>query len=60
MKWLVSWSLYQSGRAVSWVMDTFGWDWLYRAYNWCMVTSLRVQGNTNNGPWRDRPEEDIP
>jgi hypothetical protein len=42
MRWALAWVLYAIG-------DLFS-DVHYGVYNWCMVTSEKIQGK-GNGPW---------
>jgi hypothetical protein len=47
MRWLFAWIFALAG------------DWIWRAsfkrwyvpYNWLMVTSAKIQGDNDNGPW---------
>ena len=55
MRWLVSWSLYWLGDAVSRPMEAFDWGWLYPVYNWLMLRSGDVQGE-GPGPWQTDDE----
>ena len=53
MRFLMAWAFFLVGDLVSRPMY---WSsklaWLYRPYNWLMVTSHEIQGD-GTGPWKD-------
>ena len=61
LRWLASWTLYGCGSfwylfATRW-LDGAKHEWVwrvaYRPYNFFMVSSANIQGETVYGPWRD-------
>lgn len=51
MRFIAAWLLYLLGDAISRVMyDPIGGA-LYRPYNWCMLTSGRLQGERRGRWW---------
>lgn len=51
--WLVSWTLYWLGDAVSRLMNFDSMWWLYPAYNRLMIWSMQVQDWAGNQtPWQ--------
>jgi len=50
MKLIIAWLLFWVGHAISKLASWFGWDWLYRSYNWCMNMSSAF--DTNSRIWK--------
>lgn len=45
----LAWTLFWAGHVVSLPIGWWNWAWLYPAYNWLMVTSVRF--DTDNRVW---------